>query len=457
MNFQQNQSRDHIDELLNKSMNGFQPDVPDHMWSEIAARLPKQRRRIVFFWYALAASLFVGMILVFLTINHAKTYPNYSSDKQEDVQKAKTKVESNPNKKAEDPFILKQSSTFTSNSDIGPSNNNRMIKHSNNKMESSQLLKDNALNLIVHDPLTFQNDPINADYFENNNDKLLQIKWNELAIELPKLNLQILAQDNLSITPKHEKVISKTWIGGQFACFNIDHSSSKNTQSISHIGKMGVESGIQIQMDYGRHWRFGMGLAYQQYYTTLNHNTTLRLKDAIPINPSDPGLKNYAFNYEYNTPIGRSSIHIQMSEQDHPSSMPLDEPFVIAMRTDQKVQSWVLPLNAQRLFGKRKLQYSFNTGALISYHSRVTNTVVHYSELCQDLCFSSEKTPVFNTIPIKRILLEGTLGVGLAYYLKPRIRIHISPEISYGIHGFQKMGIQSGIFFNINKPTIHLK
>jgi hypothetical protein len=449
MNFQQNQSRDHIDELLNKSMNGFQPDVPDHMWSEIAGRLPKHRRRIVFFWYALAASLFVGMILVFLTNNHAKTYYSDSSDKQENVQKAKSKVESNLNEKAADPFILNQSSTFTSNSHIGPSNNNRMIKHSNNKMESSQLLKDNALNLIVHDPLASQNDPIIADYFENNNDKLLQIKWNELAIELPKLNLQIMTQDKLSIIHKHEKVISKTWIGGQFACLNINHSSSKNTQSISHIGKMGVESGIQIQMDHGRHWRFGMGLAYQQYYTTLNHNMTLRLKDAIPINPSDPGLKNYAFNYEYNTPIGRSSVHIQMSEQDHPSSMPLEEPFVIAMRTDQKVQSWVLPLNVQRLFGKRKLQYSFSAGALISYHSRVTNTVVHYSELCQDLCFSSDKTPVFNTIPIHRFILEGTLGVGIAYSVKPRIRIIISPEVAYGIHGFQKMGIQSGIFFNI--------
>jgi len=230
-----------------------------------------------------------------------------------------------------------------------------------------------------------------------------------------------------------------------------------NTETQKHSERIGVQSGIYLQLNLGNRWRFGTGVAYQQYHSTLHHNATLRLQEGIPLNPKDPGLKNYAFNYEYKTPTGRSSVHIIMSEQDHASSMSLDEPFSLNMGTEQFVQSWILPMNIQRIFGKKKLQFSISTGALISYQSRITNTIVHYSELCQDLCFSSEKTPVFNTIPVKRFLLEGTLGVGIGYYLKPRIRIHISPEMSYGIHGFQKIGIQSGIFFNINKPTINLK
>ncbi len=458
MNNNPNKSNDSIDQWLSQSMNGFQADVPDHTWNEIANRLPNRRRKMLLFWYSLAGALFVGVILLFARFNGPNTINGNSSKILEVDQKINSNVQQSHSEQEIDQINLKLSSTRKTNSEIEFKSKDGMTKHSILKIKQSQFLKEHSMNLIVFDSLSSQKDLSISNNTANifYEYKSFQVKLNALAIEWPKLELNILNQEKNKINAKPVKDISNLWIGGQIGGFIVNHFNV-NTETQKHSEKIGVQSGIYLQLKLANRWRFRSGIAYQQFHSTLHHNTTLRLMDGIPLNPKDPGLKNYAFNYEYNTPTGRSSVHILMSEQDHASSMSLDEPFSLNMGTEQFVQSWILPMDIQRIFGKNKLQFSISTGALISYQSRITNTIVHYSELCQDLCFSSEKSPVFNTIPIKRILLEGTFGVGLAYYLKPRIRVHISPELSYGIHGFQKIGIQSGIFFNINKPTIHLK
>ncbi|MBK9716903.1 MAG: hypothetical protein IPO85_05195 [Saprospiraceae bacterium] len=450
MNNNPNKSNDSIDQWLSQSMNGFQADVPDHAWNDIANRLPNRRRKMLLFWYSLAGALFVGFILLFARFYGPNTINCDSSKILEVDQKIKSNVQQSQSEQEVDQIFLKQSSARKTNSEIEFNSKNGMTKHSVLKIKQSQFIKEKAMKLLVLDSLSPQKDLSitnnNANIFYEY--KSLQVKLNALAIEWPKLELNILNQEKNNISAKQVKNVSNLWIGGQIGGFIVNRFNL-NTETQKHSERIGVQSGIYLQLNFGNRWRFGTGVAYQQYHSTLHHNAMLRLQEGIPLNPKDPGLKNYAFNYEYKTPTGRSSVHIIMSEQDHASSMSLDEPFSLNMGTDQFVQSWILPMNIQRIFGKKKLQFSISTGALISYQSRITNTIVHYSELCQDLCFSSEKTPVFNTIPIKRFLLEGTLGVGLAYYLKPRIRVHISPEMSYGIHGFQKIGIQSGIFFNI--------
>lgn len=448
MNNKQNKPNDSIDQWLSQSMNGFQADVPDHIWNEIANRLPKRQRRTVFIWYFLGAALIVGFILFFSPFNRHNTINTYSLTLPEVDPKAISNKQSSCSEKVVDQIALCQSSMLKSNFKIGNITKNEVTNQPTNQRKPGQILEDHPRNLILPKSLSSQQDLSITNNTANifYEFKSLQVKLNALAIEWPKLELNILNQEKNKISAKPVKDVSNLWIGGQIGGFIVNRFNSKTQK---HSEKIGVQSGIYLQLNLGNRWRFGTGIAYQQYHSTLHHNATLRLQEGIPLNPKDPGLKNYAFNYEYNTPTGRSSVHILMSEQDHASSMSLDEPFSLNMGTEQFVQSWILPMNIQRIFGKKKLQFTISTGALISYQSRIRNTIVHYSEWCQDLCFSSEKTPVFNTIPIKRFLLEGTLGVGIGYYLKPRIRIHISPEMSYGIHGFQKIGIQSGIFFKI--------
>jgi len=106
---------------------------------------------------------------------------------------------------------------YKSNYEIENRSKNGMTKHSGYKIKQSQFLKKHAMNLVVLDSLNPQKDLSiinnNANIFYEN--KSLQVKLNALAIELPKLELNILNQEKNNISAKQVKDVSNLWIGGQ--------------------------------------------------------------------------------------------------------------------------------------------------------------------------------------------------------------------------------------------------
>lgn len=80
--------------------------------------------------------------------------------------------------------------------------------------------------------------------------------------------------------------------------------------------------------------------------------------DGLCLNPQDPGLKEYEFNYALISGINQvSDITLRLHQQDINSTMLQDESFVLDMKTLHQNSIWRIPLLIERQFDIERLHF----------------------------------------------------------------------------------------------------
>jgi hypothetical protein len=192
----------------------------------------------------------------------------------------------------------------------------------------------------------------------------------------------------------------------------------------------GTQLGISLAYRFAKRWRIESGLWRQSSLQHTSHSAQLRLMDGVCLNPQDPGIKTYEFQYDLLTTSGPSDVTVRIAQVDPHVSMPADEPFTLYMSTTRRSVDWTIPLTVQRLIGNGPWQLALRAGSAGSMRSRTVLSVDHFTEQCIDLCFASNHTPVMEARQERAFAVQYLAGAGLGYQLSPRLSVQLEPVLS---------------------------
>jgi hypothetical protein len=192
----------------------------------------------------------------------------------------------------------------------------------------------------------------------------------------------------------------------------------------------GNQLGLSLGYRIGRQWRIETGLRWQASQQHTSHSASLRLMDGVCLNPYDPGVKNYEFQYALLSAAGQSDVTVRISQVDPHVAMPADETFVLQMQTTRRQAEWFVPVTVQRLFGRGAWQVGLRAGTALGWAGKTTLRVDHYTEQCIDLCFSSDHTPAIDAEAQRGMQVNFMTGVGLYYQLTNRIQLAAEPVVT---------------------------
>lgn len=215
------------------------------------------------------------------------------------------------------------------------------------------------------------------------------------------------------------------------------------TEHSVHPGQ-GWQYGFRLGLQGKRPWRFTMGLQYLQQTRETTHQATLRLMDGICLNPYDPGLKQYEFQYGLISGDQRSELTLQLQQQTPESHMSLDESFILDMHTTRHARSIRLPLTIERHFGKGKWQSFVQAGAVVDVATKNSLEVTHFDEFCQDLCFANGFTPKIAAKSTNLNVFGWRLGIGVERRLSHNTLIRFEPYVvgkKYNWQGGLSLGL----------------
>lgn len=215
------------------------------------------------------------------------------------------------------------------------------------------------------------------------------------------------------------------------------------TEHSVHPGQ-GWQFGFHVGVQTKRPWRFTMGLQYVQQNRETSHQATLRLMDGVCLNPYDPGLKQYEFQYGLISGDQRSELTLQLQQQTPGSHMALDESFTLDMHTTRHLRSILLPLTVERHFGKGNWQGFVKAGAVMDIATKNSLAVTHYSEFCQDLCFANGLTPKIAAKSTNLNVFGWRLGMGVEHRLSHNTLIRFEPFVAgkkYSWQGGLSLGL----------------
>ena len=210
----------------------------------------------------------------------------------------------------------------------------------------------------------------------------------------------------------------------------------------------GWQAGVSLAFEPRKNWRVALGLQHFQQSHTAQHSATLRLMDGVCLNPNDPGLKEYEFNYALLSGGGdQSDITLRLQQQDMGSTMPMDEAFVLDMKTVHRSAAWRVPLSVERRFGTGRWQGFVRGGAAVEFLEKSKMTVTHFTEACADLCFQSGHVPTIQVSNDSKISLGWLAGAGIERRFSSRAAVRIEPFLIGNKQGLQG-GVAIGLLFS---------
>jgi hypothetical protein len=208
----------------------------------------------------------------------------------------------------------------------------------------------------------------------------------------------------------------------------------------------GLETGVVIGYRLSPNWSFETGLQRRVVRQELFHSATLKLMDGICLNPNDPGIKNYEFQYALQSRAGDTEVKVNISQADSTSHMAADQPFTLNMKTTRENVDWIIPLAIRRSFGSGRLKGFLRAGLSLEIPGSTRIQVEHYSEACIDLCFASGHIPSITATRPAILFLQYQISSGFTWYCTKRLGLVIEPTL-FGRPGMTGFSSNASIFY----------
>lgn len=209
----------------------------------------------------------------------------------------------------------------------------------------------------------------------------------------------------------------------------------------------GWEAGVSMSFEPLKNWRVALGIRRFRQTHEAQHAATLRLMDGVCLNPHDPGLKVYQFQYAVVSGGEQSNLTLRLQQQDIGSTMPDDEPFTLEMKTVHRSVAWRVPLSVERRFGTGKWQGFVRGGAVVDFSEKSEIEVTHFTEVCQDLCFQNGHVPNVQTSAQADASVGWLAGAGIERQVSRRAALRFEPFM-VGQKGSIQYGLGLGLLFS---------
>lgn len=209
----------------------------------------------------------------------------------------------------------------------------------------------------------------------------------------------------------------------------------------------GWQAGISLAFEPVKNWRVALGIQHFRQTHAAQHAATLRLMDGVCLNPHDPGLKEYQFQYAVVSGGEESNLTLRLQQQDIGSTMPDDEPFTLEMKTIHRSAAWRVPLSIERRFGTGKWQGFVRGGAVVDFSEKSTVEVTHFTEVCQDLCFQNGHLPSVQASARAGASVGWLAGAGIERRILRRAALRFEPFM-VGQKGSMQCGLNLGLLFS---------
>ncbi len=458
-----------LENLLHSKLQGFAPEAPESIWQagiEPQIRARRQRRKLIFWWWGFTGA--VGLVAVAILFFLGKREKNLPEKIHETMPVAAVAVPSDFEKLGEisNPSKQKTSADFSKSHFKKPEN-------------SSDHEKTHRSKLIFKNENQQEKSNLNSN-FEEKSDLKFEKKSDQRTLETILENQNLTRRTDVPTNISDEKFgsplveklplifLKNVILEKKTPCFSPipTHFAEKTTQKIkqpaqfwataeaglvapmphdihqtvhggmtftekSTVPATGFQTGFSLQFQPRERWRFGIGLLRQATRQTTSHIATLRLMDGVCLNPYDPGVKHYEFQYTLISDGDPAKVNLRLSQQDPNIKMPDDEPFILDMKTTRRNTDWLVPITAQRFFGSaRRWQFFLKSGATLRFSQKTAIRVDHFTEACVDLCFQNGLTPTVTTQNIRQFSMGYLVGAGAEWTVSPRFRVSFHPNLN---------------------------
>lgn len=419
-----NQSGDQVEKWLRQTVGDYRPEAPDNTWERLVPHLPKRKkRRFILFWWVpsgIAAALFVALLL---------------RTERECPEPTQNLTAANAN--ISDGYHQKSVAAITSDNSperyvVSPQqqhnqDTNKSVAEKGHSTTFQQVIPTENVVAIPKSGVDFQT----LNYAQQSTG------INPLEKPFPAITFSTLPEAGvvkavLNIQP-HRMRQKQIRIGFDAApAVILQKIGSENVSGLvfpeipAHPGN-GWQVGVSFAFQLHKNWWLSTGIQHLQQTHQARHLATLRLMDGTLLNPNDPGLKEYEFQYAVVSSGRPSELTLQLQQQEAGTNMPEDEPFTLDMKTTRHSTSWRIPLMVERQFGANKWRAFLRGGAVLDFGGTASVKVTHFTEICQDLCFATGHIPRVQSATAHRNTIGWVAGAGIERQISPRTVFRIEP------------------------------
>ena len=423
---------------LRQTLCGYDPEAPADAWQRLAPHLPKRKRRRPFvFWMSRSVVGTMSIIALFLLWKKAER----------------------PDEKGG--LLLPMQDV----AQVLSERSNEVFERTDSQNTLEKLAQSLAAPLRqnhVSGKTDLQN-PIATAHFSSNNTSPAISTPTEIILELlppkPLTSLsQTRPQPNFQF--RSSEVFAEKTIQDRRFWFGIETSPAifmqKNVGGMPvglafpetrHHPGHGWQAGVSMAFEPLKNWRVGLGIQYVRQTHEARHDATLRLMDGVCLNPNDPGLKEYEFQYAIVSGSEQNDLTLRLHQQHIGSMMPDDEPFTISMKTVHGTAAWRVPLTVERRFGGGKWQGFVRGGTVVDFSEKNKIEVAHYAEACQDLCFHSGHMPNIHASASAGASVGWLAGAGIEHQISRLAALRFEPFV-VGKKGTIQCGLNLGLVFS---------
>jgi hypothetical protein len=457
MNNAQNTPTDPTESWLQDTLADYRPVAPTDAWDRLIPHLPqRKRRRVLTFWLsgAAASALVVWTTLFFFTnqINTPQVVTVTDAGQETKTRSVQQMIAESAPQSIIESGQQSVSLSAPQNADrpmheqqtTQPNDRTRALKfpQKNDQIEVQSALKplgfvQNSATVALTKTVSL-GDGVFHNTLSNEQKALLKPLPTRTIEPVYDVYTKQLRLTNMLVTPIIAKPQSRRfWLGidaGQ-AVFLYKSNTSGPVGLAFDETFTGHGNGWQLGVSFAyalrKRWRIASGLQYVTHAINAQHTAILRLMDGVCLNPQDPGLKEYAFNYSVVSGGEPSKLTLRLQQQDLGSAMPLDEP--LNMQTRNHLQVWRVPLSVERNmdFGAHNGRWRglVSGGAIINFAQKSSIQVTHYTEACKDLCFQSGHTPNIQSDQSRQITNGWLAAIGVERLMSKRSALRLEPYL----------------------------
>lgn len=479
MKSDQNQPHDSTEDWLRQTLGNHNPEAPADAWHRLAPHLPQRKRRRPFvFWLSGAAAV----ITFFWFLKNAETQvgPLDSVEKMPPVSLVLPACSSQGFKKNKAVTVSKNPTSATAGLPIPenlvlrkcspPVETNLFKNKPISTTKSAEFSEKNSLKSTL---ILSENSTISMDGESNFSEKQTALTpefSQKFALPQTQNSLEtirdktlvplVLAEKPLRevqfsvapILPKKARA-PRFWLGLETApAVFLKKLTAENTAGLVfpetplHPGR-GWQAGISFAFEPRKNWRIATGIQHFGQTHVATHSATLRLTDGVLLNPQGTGLKEYQFQYAIVSGGEKSDLTLRLQQQNIGSTMPMDEPFTLDMKTIHRSTAWRVPLSVERRFGAGKWWGFVRSGVVLDFSETSTVQVTHYTEMCQDLCFQSGHVPAIQASKMNKTAVGWVAGAGIERQISRRAALRFEP-FAVVQKGSLQCGLSIGLLFS---------
>jgi opacity protein-like surface antigen len=418
-----------FDNFVKENFNGYKPDVPSHIWENIAAK--KDRKKPFTFWITnngkAAASLFfiilAGCIGYYLNTNNIahKSVSNTPVDNKinnvnENIPKAEKRSALNRNSNNENTNIIKETTTPNA---IRPT---AVITNSHATKNIPSTGKPTHINKIIEDVKE-------KDVILTNNNEVSEanIAANEKEIKfLPAMQTSaaVLKSQILSFNPKlrNPKIPVSIFI----PCPEAEKNAAGNKQYIElyagpdYVFKSYEDTGSNYITKRKESTTFKLALSTGVRYTRVFSNgISFRVGlNYSQINENFFAKNGYSFQNLFSVnAVGDTTSNYILRTAEYTKST-------------NTYKSIDIPLQMGYELGNSRFHVNLSAGAIINIVSKQTGNVVDNNDLAVDIT-SGKSSSTFRIKPNTGVSLLGSAS--FYYKLNERLHLMAEPYIRYGL------------------------